>query len=182
MLLMGPIIIFLLRVNASLVIRPRIFKKSRPSGDIVHPDDRALVIRHLRQDLYYQHGSFLIFRIITQSGKNRWIAHVCQPVYSPEGKNLGRRVSNRDITLYKKAETEKAQLEAQLRQAQKMEAIGTLAGGIAHDFNNILSPIIMYTEIAMGSWAPMNSLRPLLEDVHKSSQKGGRLGQTDSHH
>ncbi len=143
--------------------------------EIVHPEDRPRVIKHLRQDLSSNTPHSLIFRIITQSGQNRWIAHVCQPVYSPEGKNLGRRVSNRDITLYKKAEAEKAQLEAQLRQAQKLEAIGTLAGGIAHDFNNILSPIIMYTEIAMSMLGPNESLRPLLEDVHKASKRAADL-------
>lgn len=54
----------------------------------------------------------------------------------------------RDITARKHLDEEKAKLEFQLHQAQKMEAIGTLAGGIAHDFNNILSAIIGYTELA----------------------------------
>jgi C4-dicarboxylate-specific signal transduction histidine kinase len=54
-----------------------------------------------------------------------------------------------DITARKRAEAEREQLQAQLFEAQKMEAIGTLAGGIAHDFNNILGIMLGYTELTL---------------------------------
>ncbi len=68
----------------------------------------------------------------------------------------------RDLTARKKAETEKAELEGQLRHVQKMETIGTLAGGIAHDFNNLLTPIRGGVELAIRQ-LPQDS--PLLDDL-----------------
>ncbi|MGO9375756.1 MAG: ATP-binding protein [Syntrophobacteraceae bacterium] len=62
---------------------------------------------------------------------------------------VGRVWSYRDVTQRRRAEEEKENLQAQLRQAHKMEAVGTLAGGIAHDFNNILTSIIGYTELSL---------------------------------
>jgi PAS domain S-box-containing protein len=69
--------------------------------------------------------------------------------YHQDGSLAGLVGAILDITDRKRAEEEKVLRERQMRQAQKMEAIGTLAGGIAHDFNNILSAIVGYTDIAL---------------------------------
>jgi signal transduction histidine kinase/ActR/RegA family two-component response regulator len=70
-----------------------------------------------------------------------------------------------EIEAHRKAEEEKRELEHQLRQAQKMEAIGTLAGGIAHDFNNILSPIIGYSEMIMDDLQKQNPMKNKIEQI-----------------
>ena len=75
----------------------------------------------------------------------------------------------RDISKRKRIEQEKERLETQLRQSQKVEAIGTLAGGIAHDFNNILQPIMGYTEMALTEPALSNPQRDGLEQVLNAS-------------
>jgi PAS domain S-box-containing protein len=78
---------------------------------------------------------------------------------------------DRDITARKKAEEAKAHLEAQLRRAQKLEAIGTLAGGIAHDFNNILTGIIGNAEMARLELAGHHPSREYIGEVLKAAQR-----------
>jgi PAS domain S-box-containing protein len=66
---------------------------------IIHPDDRFLVKNHLRKILPINKDIYHVdFRIINRNGEERWISHSCQPVYSNDGRFLGRRGSNRDIT------------------------------------------------------------------------------------
>ena len=79
-----------------------------------------------------------------------WVSVNAKLLKNEEGKFLGVEGIARDVSERKRMEDEKAKVEAQLQQAQKMEAIGTLAGGIAHDFNNILFPIIGYAEMMLG--------------------------------
>ena len=67
--------------------------------------------------------------------------------------------------------SEKKRLQAQLQQALKMEAIGTLAGGIAHDFNNILSPIMIHSEMAMMELPPDNPVQYNLKAIFKSGER-----------
>ncbi|MFA5906100.1 MAG: ATP-binding protein [Desulfobacula sp.] len=75
----------------------------------------------------------------------------------------------------KQAEMEKISLESRLRQAQKMEAIGTLAGGIAHDFNNILFPIIGYTEMLMEDFSENDPVRNSLNEIYTSTLRARDL-------
>lgn len=83
----------------------------------------------------------------------------------------------RDISRRKNAEREKEKLEVQLRQSQKMEAIGTLAGGIAHDFNNILTAIIGYTELSIMESAEDSELYDNLKQIEIASNRARDLVQ-----
>lgn len=65
---------------------------------IVHPDDRAAFAHHLEHEFTHSEARMLDFRIVTRTGETRWLSHVCQPVYSADGRWLGRRASNRDNT------------------------------------------------------------------------------------
>ncbi|MBN2418079.1 MAG: PAS domain S-box protein [Deltaproteobacteria bacterium] len=71
--------------------------------------------------------------------------------------------------------TEKKEMESLLKQAQKMESIGTLAGGIAHDFNNILSPIMMNAEMAMIDLQPDDPLQECMKEIFHSSERARDL-------
>jgi PAS domain S-box-containing protein len=109
-------------------------------------------------------------RIFNQAkdGKLREFESTLSPIRDSSGDIINFVSINRDAT-------QERSLEAQLRQAQKLEAVGTLAGGIAHDFNNILSAIIGYTELTKLDAAGQPGLQSQLQEVLKGAKRARDL-------
>lgn len=108
-------------------------------------------------------------------GRELFLHQMVSPLSDLDGRVMGVVGIGLDITARKAIELEKSQLADQLRQAQKMESIGTLAGGVAHDFNNMLSAIMGYTELAL-SMLPENAPpRQDLERVMQVSLRASKL-------
>jgi PAS domain S-box-containing protein len=110
------------------------------------------------------------FTVRTKTGQEFCVLANSNLIYAADGKPKGATVVVHDITERKQAEEEKNNLEYQLQQAQKMEAIGTLAGGIAHDFNNILSVIIGYTELVLMNGNLDAEVRQNLKEIFNASK------------
>jgi PAS domain S-box-containing protein len=108
-------------------------------------------------------------RKIRKDGGTLWVRETGKAVPRMSGTIV--LMACEDITERKQVEAEKERLEAQLRQSQKMEAMGTLAGGIAHDFNNILGAILGYGELVQQAVAESTDVRRYIDNV---MQAGGR--------
>lgn len=97
------------------------------------------------------------------------------PLFDGEHRFAGAVHIMSDITERNRAGEERARLQAQLLQAQKMDSIGRLAGGVAHDFNNMLSVILGHSELAMEEAGPDSSLRPDLQEIQEAAQRSAAL-------
>ncbi len=117
------------------------------------------------------------YRITRPDGSSRWIRDRGFPISDDTGKVYRIAGIAEDITESKEAEEERIHLESQLRQVQKMEAIGQLTGGIAHDFNNILACILGYTDMAIEIYGqdPDSKLARYLREVYQAGDRAREL-------
>jgi PAS domain S-box-containing protein len=137
---------------------------------VANPEERATLLQKMRTQGHV-HGHPLQFRRRTGELRDMllWLDLI----------RLGgedcRLVIGMDVSDQKRAESQQRQLEEQLRQAQKLEALGTLAGGIAHDFNNILSAMISFAEVTLRENANNRELQTNLGEVVKAGQRASDL-------
>ena len=110
-------------------------------ADGVHPDERPVVVARHEAAFEARAPFEMDYRLQRADGEFRWMSAHAVPRFDAHGGFAGYIGTCVDITERRRAEETRQRLEAQLRQAQKMEAMGTLAGGIAHDFNNLLAAI-----------------------------------------
>jgi PAS domain S-box-containing protein len=142
----------------------------------MHVDDRGRFESALKEHFEGLTPRFECeYRIRHPNGDWHWLLARGRCLFGADGKPRRFVGSAMDITVQKQAQIDNEQLETQLRQSQKMEAIGTLAGGIAHDFNNVLGAILGYGELAVQHAANDTTLRRYLDNVMHAAERAKLL-------
>jgi two-component system, cell cycle sensor histidine kinase and response regulator CckA len=142
---------------------------------IVHEQDRP----HVRVALSrVQRGESVVheFRIVTLGGDTRWLREHLRAEREPGGE-LTVYGAARDVTERHLAQLEHENLEAQLRQSQKMDAVGQLAGGVAHDFNNLLTVILTHCGFLLQELPPQTQLHDDASDIQAAARRAAELTQ-----
>jgi PAS domain S-box-containing protein len=148
--------------------------QNKPFAELIHPDDRAMVVdRHRRRLQGQRVEDAYAFKIISKDLRVKWI-EIKPLLISWEGRPATLNFMS-DIKNRKREEEERKKLEAQLLHSKKMEAMGTLAGGIAHDFNNILGAILGYTELSINELSEDSAVRANLEYVLSAANRAKDL-------
>lgn len=142
---------------------------------LVHPDDIERVRREVAGEGPGMPSFLLEYRLVLRDGSVRYVEANSEFVRAPDGKPLLLRGTCHDVTERKAAGQRQLKLEAQLRSAQKMEAVGSLAGGIAHDFNNLLSVILSYTGFVIDALPQGDPRRDDLAEVQKAAERAAAL-------
>src|SRR5881628_1880782 len=139
----------------------------QPFEGLVHPEDLPLALELLGRVVRGELRPASQFRVRTAKGDFR-VGEFSATPQLYEGRLVGILGIGRDVT-------ERVQLEQQLRQAQKMEAVGRLAGGIAHDFNNILTAITGYADLLLEDLGATDPRRQDADEIHKAADRAAGL-------
>jgi len=144
--------------------------QGRPISELIHPEDleRFLEIHHAAADGRPGRAEF---RIRGLDGRERWVDSHLVPFDAPAGADAEERA----VLSVTSDVTERKRLEDQLRQSQKLEAVGLLAGGIAHDFNNLLTAIGGYTEVVLKTFDEGDARHDDLMEVSKAAERAAAL-------
>jgi two-component system, cell cycle sensor histidine kinase and response regulator CckA len=135
---------------------------------IIHPEDRPLASQRRQRQLAGR-TDVSEYRIIAKDGRTLWQRFYDRPVWDAQEHRVVRLYGAvQDITQIK-------ELERQLNQAQKMEAIGRLAGGIAHDFNNLLTVILGNAQLALAAPTDVQALQENAEQIQHAAQRAVAL-------
>ncbi|RMF85885.1 MAG: PAS domain S-box protein, partial [Nitrospinota bacterium] len=140
----------------------------------VHPEDRERTISSCRQATQAKEDHVLEYRMLAADGREVWIRDLVTVVVENDQPVKLRGIMV-DITEQKRVEEERAYLEAQLFQAQKMEAVGRLAGGIAHDFNNLLTVISGYSELLLEHIGAHEQWYREILEIRKAAERAATL-------
>lgn len=143
-------------------------------ADHIHPEDQEYAISFCQTEAAKGKDYEFEYRFLAADGNIIWVKDIVTVIKS-DNVPVALRGILLDITKQKNEERERRRLEAKLQQAQKMEAIGTMAGGIAHDFNNILALIIGYTELALNYIPPKNQAKDGIQQVLIASNRAVEL-------
>ena len=135
---------------------------------MIFEEDRNAILQKTNDILSGSPVAPFEHRIIHKDGTIRWVKNTPVPRFDKEGRLVDYDGLITDITPLK-------HLEAQLRQAQKMEAIGQLAGGVAHDFNNILTAIIGYGNLIQMKLPAGDTVRPFVSQILASAERAAQL-------
>ncbi|HXG66040.1 MAG TPA: PAS domain S-box protein [Blastocatellia bacterium] len=141
---------------------------------MVHPEDKEAFLALHREVCRGGRGTAQ-FRIIGLRGSLRWMESHSVPLRDEAGRVTSVLSVTRDITEGKRAEEALREKDEQLRQAQKMEAVGRLAGGIAHDFNNLLTAINGYCDLSLRQLREDDPLYFNLEEIRKAGTRAADL-------